>query len=80
VRYYLADRGTDLRTMQDYLGHRDLSTLRITLGSRAGGSRGFGARKGPAVCQAGYATSAAVAGVPVLRIQQHTCTRRGDGQ
>ena len=21
--YYLADRGTDLRTMQDYLGHRD---------------------------------------------------------
>ena len=20
---YLADRGTDLRTMQDYLGHRD---------------------------------------------------------
>ena len=22
-RYYLADKGTDLRTMQDYLGHRD---------------------------------------------------------
>jgi type 1 fimbriae regulatory protein FimB len=22
--YYLADQGTDLRTMQDYLGHRDL--------------------------------------------------------
>jgi type 1 fimbriae regulatory protein FimB len=21
--YYLADKGTDLRTMQDYLGHRD---------------------------------------------------------
>jgi len=21
--YYLADQGTDLRTMQDYLGHRD---------------------------------------------------------
>jgi site-specific recombinase XerD len=21
--YYLAERGTDLRTMQDYLGHRD---------------------------------------------------------
>jgi site-specific recombinase XerD len=22
--YYVANKGTDLRTMQDYLGHRDL--------------------------------------------------------
>jgi site-specific recombinase XerD len=29
--YYLADRGTDLRTMQDYLGHRDpRHTVRYT--------------------------------------------------
>ena len=29
--YYLADRGTDLRTMQDYLGHRDPKhTVRYT--------------------------------------------------
>jgi hypothetical protein len=25
--YYLADRGTDLRTMQDYLGHRDQASV-----------------------------------------------------
>jgi site-specific recombinase XerD len=35
--YYLADRGTDLRTMQDYLGHRDLKhTAHYT---RVGGHR-----------------------------------------
>jgi site-specific recombinase XerD len=29
--YYLADRGTDFRTMQDYLGHRDpRHTVRYT--------------------------------------------------
>src|SRR5262245_43069239 len=27
--YYLADRGTDLRTMQDYLGHRDPKHTRV---------------------------------------------------
>jgi type 1 fimbriae regulatory protein FimB len=28
--YYLADKGTDLRTVQDYLGHRDRHTLHYT--------------------------------------------------
>jgi type 1 fimbriae regulatory protein FimB len=40
--YYLADRGTDLRTMQDYLGHRDPKHTCATRASRAGGSRGSG--------------------------------------
>jgi type 1 fimbriae regulatory protein FimB len=34
--YYLADKGTDLRTMQDYLGHRDPKhTAHYTRGRRA---------------------------------------------
>ena len=41
--YYLADQGTDLRTMQDYLGHRDPKhTAHYTrlpgIGSKACGS------------------------------------------
>jgi type 1 fimbriae regulatory protein FimB len=35
--YYLADRGTDLRSMQDYLGHRDLHYTRVA-GRRFEGS------------------------------------------
>jgi type 1 fimbriae regulatory protein FimB len=42
--YYLADRGTDLRTMQDYLGHRDPKhTARYT---RVAGHRFEGLWKG----------------------------------
>jgi site-specific recombinase XerD len=41
--YYLADQGTDLRTMQDYLGHRDpRHTVRYT---RVAGRRFEGLRK-----------------------------------
>ena len=40
--YYLADKGTDLRTMQDYLGHRDpRHTVHYTQGL-GGDSRGCG--------------------------------------
>jgi site-specific recombinase XerD len=35
--YYLADKGTDLRTMQDYLGHRD--PRHTVLYTRVAGSR-----------------------------------------
>jgi hypothetical protein len=40
--YYLADKGTDLRTMQDYLGHRDPKHTATTRASPGIGSRGCG--------------------------------------
>jgi type 1 fimbriae regulatory protein FimB len=47
--YYLADQGTDLRTMQDYLGHRDPKHTShshglLGIGSRVCGSRGCQSR------------------------------------
>jgi hypothetical protein len=39
---YLADQGTDLRTMQDYLGHRDPSIPRTPPALPGIGSRGYG--------------------------------------
>jgi type 1 fimbriae regulatory protein FimB len=41
---YLVDRGTDLRTMQDYLGHRDPKHTRASPGT---GSRGCGSSHQP---------------------------------
>ena len=40
--HHLADKGTDLRTMQDYLGHRDPSTRRFTPARPDIVSRDFG--------------------------------------
>jgi site-specific recombinase XerD len=53
--YYLADQGTDLRTMQNYIGHRDPKhTAPLHPDCRASVRRvvevdrtGFGARSGP---------------------------------
>jgi type 1 fimbriae regulatory protein FimB/type 1 fimbriae regulatory protein FimE len=42
--FYLADRGTDLRTMQDYLSHRDPRHTVHYTACRTGGSRGCGSR------------------------------------
>jgi len=39
---HMADKGTDLRTMQDYLGHRIQSTRRTTRALPGIGSRGYG--------------------------------------
>jgi site-specific recombinase XerD len=43
--YYLADQGTDLRTMQDYLGHRDPKHTGTTHALRGTGLRGCGSGK-----------------------------------
>src|SRR5262245_36654394 len=42
--YYLADQGTDLPTMRDYLGHRDPKHRRTTPGSQSIGSNVCGDR------------------------------------
>jgi len=44
--YYLADRGTDLRTMQDYLGTRDPKHTAHYTRSPGIGSRGCGDSNG----------------------------------
>lgn len=45
--YYLASTGVDLRTMQDYLGHRDPKHTVHTLALLAGGSRVCGIEPRP---------------------------------
>jgi len=45
--YYLADKGTDLRTLQDYLGHRDPKHTAHYTASLGIGSRSYGGSSPP---------------------------------